>query len=501
MKKLTNLFSLVLCVLTLFAAVPVMSVQGAVAETPQEIFENSTDTFFFDETGALGSGQIETMNRYTRDTYKSSGCNIGVYIGKETRYPDDTRDLCATGIASLMAEKEGESRAFLYIDMSGAEKPVDFFYIINSNDETLAASSYSIVGTPSDYIEELLYYVRQQVDSNASDGPVSQIITGTTCACNHIVTNHTVFVPEKAEPEQYSNVEQFILGENGEESSSVSSEDQVYKEGCVYFNDEANLFSSSERKQIIRILAETSDAIAFNLALYVGGKSRSDSRIENLVQVGAANTFDFNTYNGTVYLYIDFDGYTNAYDYMFSANDAFLYYTNGDDGTEDRVIKMLHAMEAYFPPGGGTVVNSEVIKGIQEYCDQLKKYKSEGLVSGIYYTDAKTGEYVYASNGKIVRSNFKPYKYWYWGLLIGLAVGGVVAAIVSGSVKKRYKFKSSTSASVYTSREKTVMRVVEDTFLGSTISKVKIETSSGGHGGHGGGGGGHVGGGGGGSHR
>ena len=44
------------------------------------------------------------------------------------------------------------------------------------------------------------------------------------------------------------------------------------------------------------------------------------------------------------------------------------------------------------------------------------------------------------------------------------------------------------------------MRNSQDIFIGSHVSKVRIQSSSGGHGGHGGGGG-HVGGGGGGSHR
>lgn len=273
-----------------------------------------------------------------------------------------------------------------------------------------------------------------------------------------------------------------------------------YQEGSVYFYDEAGLFADETRQELIRTFATTSDNIGFNLAVYIGGRSRSDSEIEYMVRQGAMYGFDHNTYNGTVYLYVDFDGETNTYDYMFASNDAFLYYTNGDDGSESRVDTILYAMEDYFPSGGMTPVPSEIKKGLEEYCRQLEHFKQKGLVEGIYYTDPETGEYVYAVFNNIVHSRMKPYKYWFWFLLLAIAVGIIAALLVRWGVKKHYRFKTSASASVYTSREQTHMVEESDVFLGTRVSKVRINTSSG-HGGHGGHGGGHVGGGGGGHHR
>ena len=79
----------------------------------------------------------------------------------------------------------------------------------------------------------------------------------------------------------------------------------------------------------------------------------------------------------------------------------------------------------------------------------------------------------------------------------------MILMIVITSIRKRYKFKESVSASVYTSKQKMHMREKTDDFIGRNVIKTKIQSSSGSHGGGGGGshGGGHVGGGGGGRHR
>ena len=68
-------------------------------------------------------------------------------------------------------------------------------------------------------------------------------------------------------------------------------------------------------------------------------------------------------------------------------------------------------------------------------------------------------------------------------LAIGIIVSAVTLMIVITSIRKRYKFKESVSASVYTSKQKMHMREKTDDFIGRNVIKTKIQSSSGSHGG------------------
>ncbi len=272
-------------------------------------------------------------------------------------------------------------------------------------------------------------------------------------------------------------------------------------ESIVSLYDEADMYSYDQEKSIKTILSAASDEIGFSIGLYIGGIDRTDRQIEELCKKNAFELMRQSGNSGSVFCYIDFDGKKNAYDYIFAANDASLYYTYGLDDTEDRIDLILQRMEAFFPTGGQEADPESVFEGIEEYGKQLKHYKEKGMDKNAYYIDPDTKEYVYASNGQVVRSQMRPYRKWIWGLLLGIAIGCIVAVIISINVKNRYKFKSSTSASVYTTRKKLHMREQSDVFLGTNVTKVRIQSSSGSHGGGGHIGGGHVGGGGGGRHR
>ena len=307
------------------------------------------------------------------------------------------------------------------------------------------------------------------------------------------------------------NVDRDIYPEYYSESSHSSTSSTVddsfftkegyYKTEHVFFYDESGRFSSSEKEQIEKLLEETSDKIGFDLGVYAGGVDYSNSKVEKIAKYGAKRMFKDSSYDGTAFLFIDLDGKSGAYDYLSTYHEAFLYYT--DDEFGDRIHKILKAMQKYFPASGDMIITSDIIQGLNEYCSQLIEYKNKGSEPWSFCEDEINGGYYVASDGGVVKSKVKPYRYWWAALGIGLAVGAIVALIVSAGIKKKYKFKTSASASEYTSKEKTFMRNSEDIFLGTHVSKVRIESShSGGGGGFGGGmGGGHGGGGGGGSHR
>lgn len=487
--------TLMLCSLTVFAVESYKKPGAYVADY----------FYIYDETMDLDASSRTQLLDTMQKLFDTTGCCVGVFFGKNSRTHEEVEELAKDGAEDMFLTYSTDGAFFIYLDYdSNNDVNTDYIYC--------AGKASDLLPDEQDAVNNILKSTKKNY-TDSSQGGVSYNMVRKASYVILLIDNYC------SEPPQFSNIEtvseyseyldnanpdEYILSviddtSNGSYSTSKSGSSKEYTSDRVYIYDEGGMFSDAQAQKLMTSFEGTAREIGFNLILYAATKSRSDSSVESKAKSLARMSFPKSGYTGSVCLYIDLDGYKNAYDYMFCYNDAFLYYTNGDDGTEDRVKKILHAMQAYFPAGGQKIVMTDIMSGLEEYLKQLVSYKAKGLVEGIYYTDPTTGEYVYASGEKIVHSNSRPYKYWWAGLLIGLAAGAIVAAIASTVVKKRYKFKSSTSASVYTSREKIFMRNSQDIFIGSHVSKVRIQSSSS-HGGHGGGGG-HVGGGGGGSHR
>ena len=273
-----------------------------------------------------------------------------------------------------------------------------------------------------------------------------------------------------------------------------------YLDETVYYCDESERFTESEKQQIISLLKETSKKIGFNLAVYTGGKSRTDKATNNFTETGAKVIFGQSPKTGTVFFYVDLDGYYNAYDDMYSYREPFLYYSGmyGEDDTLDsRLDKILAQVHTKFPPSGKEIYFTDIYAGLKVFCEQLEYYKNLGPEDDIYYYNSDTNKYIYVLNGQILESETmpRPFRNWKIVLFIAVAVGAVTALIVFFSVKSSYKFKTPVSASQYTSSNKTFVNNKVDMFLGTHVSKVRIQSSSSGGSHHSGGGGGHRGGG------
>ena len=463
--------------------------------------------FLYDESGILSSGNGDTTISKRLDTINDTQCALGFYIGGEHRTKKEIQALTQRGAEELLTSFSYDGAFFIYLDYDGDDNYMDYMYS--------AGTAYQLIpdGTNGTFnaADYILYHARHTLTDKDYHTDSNNLSLRISYICDEIThfENHPEELSRLAEEQssgKFSNPDSYILDSSEFLTSSSSNTSDKSSDlaniitKTSNFIDEGSKFSTEQIKRVMSLLEGTSQEIGFNLILYAGSISRTDLETEDKAKKGAVYTnFPESEFNSTVYLYIDLDGKKNAYDYMFASNDAFLYYTNGDDDTEDRISSILHAMQRYFPKGGEEIVIDNIVKGIEEYCNQLKYFRSKGLVEGIYYTDPETGEYVYASNGRIVRSNMHPYTYWWAALLIGIAAGALASVFSISTIRKRYRFKSSPPASMYTSQNKIYMKNVQDIFMGTHTTKVRIQSSSGGHGG--GGGGGHVGGGGGGSHR
>lgn len=462
--------------------------------------------YIYDETNRMTQADKDELARKMTEVYNLTDCDIGFFFAAHSRLDQDVVDITRDAAEDIYYSSGTKGAFIIYLNYTDGKSGFNHIHC--------AGEAHELVpnGDNSDYnaTAEILHRAKYDRLDDDSKSKSWNMMDRASYICDSImlyVNSFADFVSvgmEEFSSASSSNPDNYILESssfrNDYVSSNTTGKSKTYNTDHVLFFDEGGLFNNTEVKKILDMFEGTSQEIQFNLVLYAATQSRSDSSVESKARSSAFTVFPYSTFTGTVCLYIDLDGFKNAYDYMFCQNDSFLYYTNGDDGTEDRIKKILHAMQSYFPAGGQQIIIGQIINGLEEYCKQLVQYKAKGLVEGIYHIDDLKGEYVYASGGKIVHSKWKPYKYWWAGILIGLAIGAIVAVIAKSVVRKRYKFKTSASASLYTSQEKIFMRHSQDVFIGSHVSKVRIQSSSGGHGGHGGGGG-HHGGGGGGSHR
>lgn len=446
-----------------------------------------------EEKVRIDSNYKKYIREAFEDTAKTTGFRLGVYISSNKRSNEDIKYIAQKGAEFISETQNTSDTVFLYLDMAEPTEPYSYMYCTG---KTVYFYSNGSDGT-EDRIGHILDETQSEIRRSRSSNYSQYVHNGLDLYARELTYYYqkgpVVELPEDGYPETSQQ-------ENTDDPTAIK-----YRDDNVYFYDEADIFPPSDRKHIVELLQKTSADIEFNLALYVGGQSRLDSVIEEMAASGAEDLFSFDKYYGTVFLYIDMDGHSNAYDYMFCAKDAFLYYPNGVNesgryGSEDRIDKILEAMQRYFPKGGSTIYYSKIVQGIETYCNELIYYKNKGLCDNTWYRDYEKGEYVHVFFGKINRGQVKPYTFLVPGIIAALIVGFILSMIILAAVKNRYKFKNPASASLYTSRKMMVMRESDDTFLGAHTTKVRLSSSSGSHGG-GGGGGGHHSGGGGGRHR
>lgn len=529
-KRLCSLFVMVVIVMT--CVYPAGAYTESYYRTGK--YKSTSYVFLKDESGLLTDSQIEKITGLLENASNRMNFNVSVLIGTSKKSSSVIRAIADDGAKVLINKDKCNGSVFLYIDMQEGGAGNDWISayhdaalyfpkenfsnrcssILSRIKEAFPQSRSQIKGNDlfkglSNFCTELNYYY----SSGPQEG--SYYLNDVTFNVHY---NGTAYKRNAGEYSVVSNGEIVSSTKKSVNNSTASTGNEDFLSGdyvktnSIYFKDESKRFSAEEKTEITTMLSKTADDTGFHVALFTAGKSRSDSTVERLSKRGAEEIFDKKYNIGTVFLYVDLDGASNAYDYMYSYHDAFLYYTDEDFG--DRVHMILHKMQEHFPKSGQAIKTADIIKGLNVYCDQLRYYKNQGPDSGAYYINdidftvttkngvehRKKGEYTVAMNGTVVQSERRPYNNWYMFLGGGIIVSLIVIAITRAGIKKHYKFKTSTSASVYTSKNKMFMRDSQDIFIGKTVTKVNISSSSGG--GHGGGGGGgHVGGGGGGSHR
>ncbi len=267
--------------------------------------------------------------------------------------------------------------------------------------------------------------------------------------------------------------------------------DGSYRVGNAYLKDEAEIFSDTMSRELFDSIRETADSIGMNVGVYIGGTYRSDSATRKFASESSELIFGNGEDVSSVFLYLDFEGGSSSYDYIDTFHDAQLYITYSD------IDDIIDDMYEYLPKSGETVYDYKVIEAIKVFLNDLVKEKNGGADHSACYYNEEKNKYRYVFFGNIMESSIKPYRFVVLFSVLGI-IAAVVAAVLSGQrIRKKYKFRLEQKVSSYTSDNRIIFKDRKDIFLGSHVSKVKIQSENGGshggssHGGSHGGGGGH----------
>lgn len=247
-------------------------------------------------------------------------------------------------------------------------------------------------------------------------------------------------------------------------------------------SDTVNLMDKSEIKSLNRLIRQTADETELNITILLGN---THMITDEQVLEACHNFYDqtYGEYTDGVFVYLDLAGHSSAIDGISLSGTAHIIY-------QDHIRDLFNAMYVYLPSSGEKIYSDAVSMAVEAFCDSLKQYKKDFEPSAFDYeydSKAKTPVYTYFRGDKLYITKQKAPGARFKVMLLGSFIGTVLATILYFSIKRKYKFKSSTNPSVYVSHGETTFNEKSDTYIRSYTTRHKIQSSSGG-GSHSGGG-------------
>ena len=148
----------------------------------------------------------------------------------------------------------------------------------------------------------------------------------------------------------------------------VASASTPYRSEKAYFKDEAEVLTKAQEKSIWERIQAAADTMDIKIAFFIGGNYRTDPETEAFTYNCASAVFGVNS--DSLFIYIDFEGYSPAYDYVRALNKAQNVFT------ETARNKILQAMYQSLPQSSEPVysdnVNRALLQGIDEVSIQYR---------------------------------------------------------------------------------------------------------------------------------
>ncbi len=280
----------------------------------------------------------------------------------------------------------------------------------------------------------------------------------------------------------YSSVSDLSLPyQNADTDDSLRSEN-------AYLKDEAGILSAESCRGLFDDILQTAGRINMNVAVYIGGVHRSDNTTEKFAEECSEYIFGSGGDVNSIFLYLDFEGDSVSYDYIDLFHDAKLYIKNSE--AQD----MIDDIDEYLPKSGDAVYPNQILRAVSVFLRDIEEEKDDGPDHNSCYYNEEINKYRYVFFGKIIESSIRPYRYLVLFLAASIIPAVIIAVLIGGMVRKKYKYREEQRASAYTSTNRVNYKDVKDILLSTNVTRQKIESS------HRGGGGGGSSGGSGGSH-
>jgi hypothetical protein len=212
------------------------------------------------------------------------------------------------------------------------------------------------------------------------------------------------------------------------------------KSDIAFFKDEAYVLTNAMANEIYAKISSLAESLDLKIAVYVGGNYRTDTETERYTYEAGKKLFGDSS--DALFIYIDFEGYSPAYDYIRAFNMAQNVFT------ETKRNKILNAMYKYLPKSTEPIYSEKVRKGILNGLSEIERmgYSLETVTSysaSSYYVD--DADYVQNSKSDTF-SEIKDFiKNIPSAAIIGFIAFIVVSMIFSSIKRKVNNFKNKTS--------------------------------------------------------
>lgn len=145
----------------------------------------------------------------------------------------------------------------------------------------------------------------------------------------------------------------------------ISSIESPYRTYQTYLKDEAEILPEKAEKDLWEKLQAVSENTNVKLAVFIGGNYRTDIETENFTYDCVAALFG--TTADALFIYLDFEGQSPAYDYIRAFNGAERTYT------EAKRTAILNTMYRYLPKSTEPVYASSVQQALDSGLNEIEQ--------------------------------------------------------------------------------------------------------------------------------
>lgn len=241
----------------------------------------------------------------------------------------------------------------------------------------------------------------------------------------------------------------------------------------AYFYDDADVLSETEFDALWEQIQDTAEETDMHIGIFLSGSALTRAETVTFCDDAYDQLFGPNT--DGLYLYLDFSGQSNLYDYISTSGLGQFYYTNSEEN--NRIQAIFDQMNPYLQRG-----EEDVPAAVTQFLGEVEEYAEMGAPSDTYYVyNSDTDLYTILEDDELIEVETLPRGYadssevrviWIAAIVIGLLTG---LGIFFG-IRKRYQFKQPGEMGHYLQQDSVRYTVRTDRFLRRHRTRHRIQT-------------------------